>query len=104
MRGCLKIAGFMVAVVLTLVPGAHAQGCVLCYTSLAGMGSGAMKAFELAMFALLIPALTLFAGVFLFIYLRARTTSSIPVESPAPETAPRPKFSPGIAATVDGRI
>ena len=104
MRGFVRISGFIAAAVLGLAPSAHAQGCVLCYTSLAGLGTGAMKAFELAMFALLIPALTLFAGVFLFIYFRTRTTPSTPVESRAPKTTRQPKFTPSVATTAEGRI
>jgi hypothetical protein len=58
---------------LGFAPGAWAQGCVLCYTSLASGGPGAMHAFQMAMFALLIPALLLFLGVFLLIFRRAQT-------------------------------
>ena len=104
MRGFVRIVGLIVAAVLSLAPAAHAQGCVLCYTSLAGAGPGAMKAFELAMFALLIPALTLFAGVFLFIYFRTRTAPSAPAESRTLKTARRPKFAPAVATTAEGQI
>jgi hypothetical protein len=58
---------------LGFAPGAWAQGCVLCYTSLASSGPAAMHAFQMAMFALLIPALLLFLAVFLLIFRRART-------------------------------
>jgi hypothetical protein len=37
-----------------------------------------MRAFEMAMFALLIPALLLFGGVFLLILRRAQTKDSVP--------------------------
>jgi hypothetical protein len=57
---------------LSFAPGAWAQGCVLCYTSLASSGSAAMHAFQMAMFALLIPALMLFLAVFLIIFRGAR--------------------------------
>jgi hypothetical protein len=60
---------------LGFAPGAWAQGCVLCYTSLASSGPGAMHAFQVAMFALLIPALALFLGVFFLIFRRARTNT-----------------------------
>ena len=59
--------------VLCFAPGAWAQGCVLCYTSLASSGPAAMHAFQMAMFALLIPALLLFLAVFLLIFRGART-------------------------------
>jgi hypothetical protein len=61
-----------VLAVLGLLPAsaAHAQGCILCYTSLAAAGSRAMHAFQLAMFVLLFPALFLFIGIFVFILRR----------------------------------
>ena len=63
---------------LGFAPGAWAQGCVLCYTSLYNSGPGAMHAFQMAMFALLIPALLLFLGVFLLVFQRARTRPAAP--------------------------
>ena len=48
-------AGIAIAA-LGFAPGAWAQGCVLCYTSLASSGPTAMHAFQVAMIALLIPA------------------------------------------------
>jgi hypothetical protein len=57
---------------LGFAPGAWAQGCVLCYTSLASSGPAAMHAFQMAMFALLIPALMLFLAVFFIIFRGAR--------------------------------
>jgi hypothetical protein len=57
---------------LGFAPGAWAQGCVLCYTSLASSGPAAMHAFQIAMFALLIPALMLFLAVFLIVFRSAR--------------------------------
>ncbi len=68
-----KIAAALTVAALGFTPGAWAQGCVLCYTSLSNAGPGAMHAFQVAMFALLIPALLLFLGVFLLIFQRART-------------------------------
>jgi|ERR1022692_3432970 hypothetical protein len=59
-------------------PAARAQGCVLCYTSLSAASPGALHAFQLAMLVLLIPALLLFAGLFLLIY-RHRTTANVDV-------------------------
>jgi hypothetical protein len=55
---------------LVAAPAAHAQGCVLCYTSLAAAGSSAMHAFQMAMLVLLIPALFLFVGILAFILRR----------------------------------
>lgn len=63
----------LVVAALGFAPGAWAQGCVLCYTSLASSGPTAMHAFQMAMFALLIPALMLFLAVFFLIFRRAQT-------------------------------
>ena len=63
---------------LSFTPGAWAQGCVLCYTSLASSGPTAMHAFQVAMIALLIPALLLFLSVFFLVFRRARTKSPAP--------------------------
>jgi hypothetical protein len=105
MRGFIRFAGLVVAGLLSWTPAAHAQGCVLCYTSLAGAGPGAMHAFEMAMLVLLIPALSLFAGVFLFIFLRARaaTLSSAPA-LPSVKTIRFPRFTPRVAKTAEGQI
>ena len=73
---CASVVG-LAGAVLSFAPGARAQGCVLCYTSLASSGPTAMHAFQMAMFALLIPALLLFLGVFLLIFRRARTKAPV---------------------------
>lgn len=73
MKFSYRSAVAMAIAVLGFAPGAWAQGCVLCYTSLAASGPTTMHAFQMAMFALLIPALLLFLAVFLLIFRRART-------------------------------
>ncbi len=60
----------LLGLLFVCAPAAHAQGCILCYTSLAAAGSAAMHAFQLAMLVLLIPALFLFVGIFVFILRR----------------------------------
>ena len=86
---------------LGFAPGAWAQGCVLCYTSLASSGPGAMHAFQVAMFALLIPALTLFAGVFFLIFRRARM--GVPVRPALKIRTYLWRFIPRGAKPVEGR-
>ena len=86
---------------LGFAPGAWAQGCVLCYTSLSSSGPAAMHAFQVAMFALLIPALMLFAGVFLLIFRRART--KVAVRPVLKSRAYRWGFIPRGAKPVAGR-
>ena len=70
----------MVATVVLAALGASsstwAQGCVLCYTSAAAGGAGAMRAFEFGMLTLLVPALVLFGSVVLLIVYRARTAAA----------------------------
>jgi len=61
---------------LGLSTAAHAQGCVLCYTSAAASGPGGMHALQMGMAVLLIPALLLFLGVAVFIAYRARAASA----------------------------
>ena len=78
-------------VALSFAPGAWAQGCVLCYTSLAASGPTAMHAFQMAMFALLIPALLLFLGVSLLIFGRARKASE-------PASAPKRTIRRGLVS------
>lgn len=78
---------------LGFAPGAWAQGCVLCYTSLVGSGPTAMHAFQMAMFALLIPALLLFLFVFLLVFRRAR------IKAPASSTSRNRVVRLGLSAS-----
>ncbi|PYU26004.1 MAG: hypothetical protein DMG30_03340 [Acidobacteria bacterium] len=84
----------------SFTPGAWAQGCVLCYTSLASSGPTAMHAFQMAMFALLIPALLLFLGVCLLIFRCARTKTPYPAIQR--NHVPRRRLSSSIAKPVEG--
>lgn len=72
----LAVLGFMPA------PAAHAQGCILCYTSLAAAGSSALHAFQMAMLVLLIPALFLFVGIFVFILRRGAAAEAAQAGDP----------------------
>jgi hypothetical protein len=58
-----------------------AQGCVLCYTSVANGGPGAMRAFQMGILALLAPALLLCVAVALLIFRRARIANGAPLPS-----------------------
>ena len=86
---------------LGFAPRASAQGCVLCYTSLAGAGPNAMRAFMMAMFALLIPALLLFIGVFLVILRGARADS--PASGVSQKRGYLWRFVPHSIRSVEGR-
>ena len=77
--GRMRIAALIALATLALPPAGWAQGCVLCYTSAANGGPGAMRAFQMGIIALLAPALLLCVGVALLIYRRARIASgSVP--------------------------
>ena len=99
MKFSRRLAAGTAIAALGFAPGAWAQGCVLCYTSLASSGPTAMHAFQMAMFALLIPALLLFLGVFFLVFRRARTKAPAPV-TPKPE---RWRLSASSAKPVEGR-
>ena len=73
--GRIKIAALIALGSLVLPPAGWAQGCVLCYASVANGGPGAMRAFQMGIVALLAPALLLCVGVALLIYRRARIAS-----------------------------
>ena len=75
-------------------PTARAQGCVLCYTSLSAASPGALHAFQVAMLVLLIPALLLFAGLFLLIYRRRATSDADVWPAPAVPVLDDPGLSP----------
>jgi hypothetical protein len=100
MKFSYRSAVAMAIAALGFAPGAWAQGCVLCYTSLASSGPAAMHAFQMAMFALLIPALLLFAGVCLLIFRRART--KVPVHSVSRNPVPALRLASS-ARPVEGR-
>jgi len=47
---------------------AYAQGCAMCYTSAAAARAGAVQALRSGILILLVPALIMFAGIFVVIY------------------------------------
>jgi hypothetical protein len=97
-----RMSAGLALLALGFTPGAWAQGCVLCYTSLAASGPGGMHAFQVAMFALLIPALLLFLGVFCLIFLRARTPSA-QLPSRARNRTHFPRLASRLAKPAPGR-
>ena len=71
----LAMMSLVGAATLSLSGNLHAQGCILCYTSAANGGPGAMRALDMGVASLLFPALLLFIGVVLLIVRRARIAS-----------------------------
>jgi hypothetical protein len=100
MKVSYKSAACMAVAALGFAPGAWAQGCVLCYTSLASSGPTAMHAFQVAMITLLIPALLLFAGVFFLVFRRARTKNPAPAIQ---NRTYRPQLSSATTKPLEGR-
>lgn len=75
-------------------PAAHAQTCVLCYTSVAAGGASVIRAFQWGILTLLVPALLLFGGVFFVIYRRARAATDEQNAQPAARPVARPVLRP----------
>jgi hypothetical protein len=69
----LLVAGFAF---LGLTPGAYAQGCALCYTTVAATSVAAQRSLNIGILALLAPALTLFLLVMFMLYRRAVSTAA----------------------------
>ncbi len=84
------IAAIVAGSLLSLVPAAWAQGCVMCKTSAAAIGEESAKTLDLAIFILLIPAVAIFLGIF-FWMIRYRNQVSYEEE---PETTPAVSILP----------
>lgn len=67
----VRKALFLMLGALAVTPGAHAQGCALCYTTASAAGAAAEHALNWGIFALLAPALALFLGVIVLLFRRA---------------------------------
>ena len=65
---------------------AKAQGCAMCYTAAAAQSQQGIRALDLGILMLLLPAVAIFAGIFWMAYRRRESWSR---ETPAPER-PRP--------------
>jgi hypothetical protein len=63
MRWAVALAGVLSSSAL-----AYAQGCAMCYTSAAAAKAGALQALRSGILILLVPALVMFAGIFVVIY------------------------------------
>jgi len=62
-RGVVALIGLFSSSAL-----ASAQGCAMCYTSAAAAKAGAIQALRSGILILLLPALGMFAGIFVVIY------------------------------------
>ena len=61
---------FIIALLAAMAPHAAAQGCAMCYQNAASSGAQGRAALRHGILILLVPALSLFLGVFLLIYRR----------------------------------
>ena len=72
----LSVAAFalLILVLLALMaPHAAAQGCAMCYQNAASSGAHGRAALRHGILILLLPALSLFVGIFLLFYDRRNT-------------------------------
>ena len=85
----------LAAAVCTLfgAPAAQAQSCALCYTSVAGGGPAAIRAFQIGILSLLIPTLLLFSSIFFLIYRRARAATQEQSQVPMAQPTRVPRFA-----------
>jgi len=86
----LRLLAFVLAAVALLViaaPHAAAQGCAMCYQNAASSGAQGRAALRHGILVLLVPALSLFLGVFLFIYCR-RDSAGFPDNRAGDLTSP----------------
>lgn len=60
----------IVTLVATMAPHAAAQGCAMCYRNAASSGAQGRAALRHGILILLLPALSLFLGIFFLIYCR----------------------------------
>lgn len=63
MRKTFAAALLVLVLGLTVAPALHAQGCAMCYTTAAGQDPAAARKLDMAILALLVPVLVLFASV-----------------------------------------
>jgi len=76
-RSVLRAAAAVLAVVavaLIVAPHVVAQGCAMCYQNAASSAAQGRAALRHGILILLLPALSLFLGIFLLIYRRRNTT------------------------------
>ena len=88
MRKFLAVSLLVLTLALYFAPTLHAQGCVMCYTSASGQDPAAARKLDMAILALLVPVLALFAGVMgMLIHRRdggGESLALLPAENPAP--------------------
>jgi len=79
----------VVAAMLAAAPGVFAQGCAMCYTEAASQGPRARRSLDYAILVLLIPAVTMFAGVFVALRRRESDFANADVSGADGSTPPK---------------
>ncbi|MBZ5695728.1 MAG: hypothetical protein LAN36_10260 [Acidobacteriia bacterium] len=67
---CLVVCAGCLLLVALVAPHAAAQGCAMCYQNAAASGEQGRAALRHGILILLLPALSLFFGIFALIYRR----------------------------------
>ena len=70
LRRFAAVAAGLLATVMGIVPGALAQGCAMCYQNAAASGEQGRAALRHGILILLLPAISLFLGIFVLIHRR----------------------------------
>jgi hypothetical protein len=88
------------ATALVAAPGALAQGCAMCYTLAQAQDSRAARHLDYAILVLLVPSVSLFAGVFIAAMRRSygesaeRDLQDVSPASAGPQRLPSPPSQP----------
>ena len=72
----IRCAGLIVAA-LFAASGVMAQGCAMCYEQASAAGAHAQHSLSIGIIVLLLPALVLFAGVFILLVRRVHAASAL---------------------------
>ncbi|HMD31924.1 MAG TPA: hypothetical protein VKG84_08440 [Candidatus Acidoferrales bacterium] len=92
MASSAKWTGRVAAIAVGLLaaaPGVWAQGCAMCYANAAAQGPKAKRWLDYAILVLLIPAVTMFAGVLFALRRRDREMAGAELADPGGKVSPR---------------
>jgi len=99
MKALLRCAA-IAAAGLAAAPRLLAQGCAMCYAAAQAQDANAARHLDYAILALLIPSVSLFAGVFIFALRRSIRAEDEAILFPAGRAASRPMAGPAAVPTV----
>ena len=99
MKALLRFAA-VAAAGLAAAPRLLAQGCAMCYATAQAQDANAARHLDYAILALLIPSVSLFAGVFIFALRRSIRAEDEAILFPAGRAARRPQAGTAAVPTV----